>query len=137
MSSHSLTPLRIAIIGGGPGGLTLARILQNHGIRATVFEQETSTNSRFQCDSMHLHPECGFKALQVANLFDEFQKYARYEQHWHRRILDKHGVVRLDEMEHPDDEAELEEHGRPEIDGSASANCSPTESDSSFTLFQD
>jgi 2-polyprenyl-6-methoxyphenol hydroxylase-like FAD-dependent oxidoreductase len=36
------TPPRIAIVGGGPGGLTLARILQTRDIAATVFEQEHS-----------------------------------------------------------------------------------------------
>lgn len=32
--------LRIAIVGAGPGGLTLARILHRHGLAACVFERE-------------------------------------------------------------------------------------------------
>ena len=38
----------IAIIGGGSGGLTIAHILQKHGIHATVYEQEHSANAHSQ-----------------------------------------------------------------------------------------
>jgi 2-polyprenyl-6-methoxyphenol hydroxylase-like FAD-dependent oxidoreductase len=127
MSSSLPTPLRIAIIGGGPGGLTLARILQTRGVRVTVFEQETSTNSRSQGGSLDLHPESGLKALRAADLFDQFKKYARYEGQ-QMRVIDKHGVVHLDEDgpmgPPPEDEAESDEQGRPEIDRSASVNFS-------------
>ncbi|GGI45063.1 hypothetical protein GCM10008018_10220 [Paenibacillus marchantiophytorum] len=33
---------RIAIVGAGPGGLTLARILQQHGVASVVYEREQS-----------------------------------------------------------------------------------------------
>ena len=56
--------IRIAIIGGGPGGLTLARILQKHGIHATVYEQEHSANARSQGGSLDLHRESGLQALR-------------------------------------------------------------------------
>ncbi|MDE1006655.1 MAG: FAD-dependent monooxygenase, partial [Paraburkholderia fungorum] len=32
---------RIAIVGGGPAGLTLARLLHPQGIAATIFERDT------------------------------------------------------------------------------------------------
>ena len=37
---------RIAVIGGGPGGLTLALTLHRRGIPYTVYERETSADSR-------------------------------------------------------------------------------------------
>lgn len=109
--------LRIAIIGGGPGGLTLARVLQKHGVRATVFERERSANSRSQGGSLDLHGESGLKALRVAGLFGEFLKCARYEGE-QMRVIDKSGIVHLDEEGPmgPPEEAGENYQGRPEID---------------------
>jgi len=104
--------LRIAIIGAGPGGLTLARILQNHDVNVTVYEREPSATSRQQGGTLDLHGEGGLTAIRAAGLMDEFQKYARPEGE-HTRILDKDGRVWLDHdspMGRPSDE------GRPEID---------------------
>jgi 2-polyprenyl-6-methoxyphenol hydroxylase-like FAD-dependent oxidoreductase len=127
-SIHSRSqPLRIAVIGGGPGGLTLARILQKHGIQATVFERETSEGSRSQGGSLDLHSETGLEALRVAGLFDEFVKYARYEGQ-QMRVIDKSGVVHLDEggdMGHPTGEGEYDQ-GRPEIDRFVSTTFFPS-----------
>ena len=106
---------RIAIIGGGPGGLTLARILQKHGIHATVYEQEHSANARSQGGSLDLHHESGLKALREADLFNDFLKCARYESQ-HMRVLDKKGVVYLDEGEMGPLPEIGDEQSRPEID---------------------
>ncbi|GJD62033.1 FAD-dependent monooxygenase [Methylobacterium frigidaeris] len=38
-SSASAKPLRVAVIGGGIGGLTLGLALRAHGLRATIYEQ--------------------------------------------------------------------------------------------------
>ncbi len=103
MSKHT-TP-RIAIIGGGPGGLTLARILQTRGIAATVFEQEHSPEERPQGGSLDLHPKAGQYAVSLAGLTEQFRALARYEDQG-TRLLDKTGAVLFEEGE--DD--------RPEID---------------------
>ena len=66
---------RMAIIGGGPGGLTLARILQKHGIRVTIYEREPSPNARSQeGGSLDLHHDSGLQALKEADLFEDFLK---------------------------------------------------------------
>lgn len=85
---------RVAIIGGGPGGLTLARLLQMRGAHVVVYEREASPHARIQGSSLDLHPESGRKAIQVAGLEEAFWRVARPEGETHT-ILDKHGVIQL------------------------------------------
>ncbi|WP_236792425.1 NAD(P)/FAD-dependent oxidoreductase [Amycolatopsis sp. GM8] len=98
----------IAIIGGGLGGLTLARVLHVHGIEAAVFELSDSPTARAQGGLLDIHEETGQAALRAAGLYDEFRArvYAGGEA---LRILDEHGVVQLSEE---DDGT----GGRPEIE---------------------
>ncbi|RYP61655.1 hypothetical protein DL771_010050 [Monosporascus sp. 5C6A] len=79
----------IAIIGGGPSGLTLARLLECKGIEYVVYER-TEADFSHQGGSLDLHTETGQRALKEANLFDEFKKHARYVDE-RFRILDQHG----------------------------------------------
>lgn len=71
--------LRIAIIGAGPGGCMLARLLHNHDIPCTIFEGETSIDYRTQGGTLDLRKKTGLVAIREAGLWDEFQKYARYD----------------------------------------------------------
>lgn len=100
---------RIAIIGAGPGGLTLARILQQHGIKTTIYEREASPASRKQGGSLDIHSDSGQKALREAGLIEQFEALARYEGQ-DFRLLDKFGNLYMDEV------AEPNEGDRPEID---------------------
>jgi 2-polyprenyl-6-methoxyphenol hydroxylase-like FAD-dependent oxidoreductase len=69
----------IAIVGGGPGGLALARILHVHGIAATVLERDAGPSARGQGGSLDLHTESGLRALELAGLGAEFTRAARYD----------------------------------------------------------
>lgn len=70
---------RIAIIGAGPAGCILARLLLNASIPVTVFEGEKSIDFRSQGGTLDLHTQTGQRALREAGLYDEFLKYARFD----------------------------------------------------------
>jgi len=44
----ALEEKKIAIVGGGPGGLTLARLLQQCGAEIAVYERDQSRSARVQ-----------------------------------------------------------------------------------------
>jgi 2-polyprenyl-6-methoxyphenol hydroxylase-like FAD-dependent oxidoreductase len=104
--------MKIAIIGAGIGGLTLARVLSVHGIDAVVFERETSRSARAQGGMLDLHVASGQRALREAGLESGFLAIARREGQ-DLRLLDPAGTVLLQE-DTPDD-APMD---RPEVDRS-------------------
>ncbi|MGA0601304.1 FAD-dependent oxidoreductase [Caulobacter sp. KR2-114] len=73
------TSPRIAIVGGGPGGLMLARLLQVRGMGADVFERDPHASYRPQGGSLDLHADTGQRALRLAGLEDAFLAHARPE----------------------------------------------------------
>jgi 2-polyprenyl-6-methoxyphenol hydroxylase-like FAD-dependent oxidoreductase len=100
----------IAIVGGGPGGLTLARILQMNGASVKVYERDLNREVRVQGATLDLHEESGLKALEVAGLMDAFNSNYRPGAD-KLRVVDKHGNIVLDEHG-----ADGGSYNRPEID---------------------
>ena len=63
---------RIAIVGGGPGGLALARLLQQSGAQVSVYERDQGRSARVQGSALDLHENSGLAALEAAGLMDAF-----------------------------------------------------------------
>ncbi len=82
----------IAIIGGGPGGLTLARLLQQSGARVTVYERDQSRDARVQGSALDLHEDSGLAALEAAGLTEAF--WANHRPDLDRlRLTDANGKI--------------------------------------------
>ncbi|REE68061.1 FAD binding domain-containing protein [Paenibacillus taihuensis] len=102
---------KIAIIGGGPGGLTLALILQKHGLASTIYEREALDANASRGGSLDIHEDSGQWALKEAGLLEQFHALARYEGE-DFRLFDKRGTIYMDDVA----DAEVSVGGRPEID---------------------
>ena len=108
VSSTTTTAPRIAIVGAGPGGLVLARLLHVANIPFVLYEAEPSRTSREQGGSLDLHEKSGQLALHAAGLYSQWRKIARSEGEA-MRMADKHGKLFIEE-------ADDLENNRPEVD---------------------
>ncbi|MES5820770.1 NAD(P)/FAD-dependent oxidoreductase [Streptomyces sp. RG80] len=100
---------RIAVVGGGPAGLTFARVLHRHDHPVTVLERDPAPDARPLGGTLDLQEGLGQLALAKAGLLTEFQALSRPEGQA-MRILDTDGTVLRDWRPRPDDLA------NPEID---------------------
>ena len=57
-------PKQIAIVGGGPGGLVCARILQLHGIDVAVYDADLGATVRNQGGTLDMQADKGQIALR-------------------------------------------------------------------------
>jgi 2-polyprenyl-6-methoxyphenol hydroxylase-like FAD-dependent oxidoreductase len=106
---------QVAIIGGGPGGLTLARLLQLQGVKVSVYERDIDQNVRQQGSTLDLHYDTGLKALSVAGLMDEFKKKYRPGADKSIVVNNKMEII-MDEHAGKPDQDFGDEYFRPEID---------------------
>jgi 2-polyprenyl-6-methoxyphenol hydroxylase-like FAD-dependent oxidoreductase len=106
---------QVAIIGGGPGGLTLARLLQQQGVNIKVYERDKDQHVRQQGATLDLHYESGLKALRACGLMDEFKN--NYRPGAERvTITDNNAVVHYTESDNEPLHDLDSPYARPEID---------------------
>ncbi|RPD57244.1 monooxygenase FAD-binding protein, partial [Lentinus tigrinus ALCF2SS1-6] len=114
-TAMSSTP-RIAIIGGGIGGLVVLLTLLRRGIPATVYERDRDLNVRAHMGStLDLGWESGQRALRENGLEAQFKVYSRVEGE-ELRLGGKDGIPLF---RRSPEETEDEKEARPEIDRSA------------------
>src|SRR6202012_5899213 len=90
---------KIAIVGGGPGGLTLARLLEQSGAQVSVYERDQSRNARVQGSALDLHEHSGLAALEAAGLIEAFWANHRPDLN-SLRLTDANGKVLHHHLRH-------------------------------------
>jgi 2-polyprenyl-6-methoxyphenol hydroxylase-like FAD-dependent oxidoreductase len=99
----------VAIVGAGPAGLTLGRLLQMRGFNVKIFERDASPTSRPQGGSLDLRPSLGQRAINAAGLEETFKRFSRIEAK-EFKFIDSQGAVI------PGAAEETHEDAGPEID---------------------
>src|SRR5882672_6772435 len=101
---------KIAIVGAGPGGLTLARLLQCKGADVKIYERDPHEHARPKGATLDLHEESGLNALKEAGLIETFWANHRVGAD-KLRLVERNGKVIFDDHTNG-----LQEVSRPEID---------------------
>jgi 2-polyprenyl-6-methoxyphenol hydroxylase-like FAD-dependent oxidoreductase len=123
-NQKTMSKPRIAIIGAGLGGLTLARLLQHNGMQCTVFELDPDRSARSQGGMVDLHAGSGQLALREAGLFDAFTTHAVPGADA-MKLMRADGRILWDENENDNDKNAVNsgqprnDRDRPEIDRSS------------------
>lgn len=89
---------KVAIVGGGPGGLTLARLLQLKGVDVKVYERDLNKDARLVGSPLDMHEGSGMAALIKAGLLDEFKKNFRPGAD-KKIIVDEQAVIQFSDHE--------------------------------------
>src|SRR5579875_1199732 len=63
---------RVAVIGAGPVGLTMARLLQQKGVDVTVYERDKDAQTRIWGGTLDLHKESGQQVMKKAGLLETY-----------------------------------------------------------------
>ncbi|RUT71722.1 FAD-dependent monooxygenase [Flavobacterium cupreum] len=109
---------QVAIVGGGPGGLTLARLLQLQNAAVKVYERDLNKNARVQGSPLDMHEESGLAAIHKAGLFEEFKTNFMPGAD-KTLILDENATIHLSDHDTSREEDFGNAYFRPEIDRGA------------------
>jgi 2-polyprenyl-6-methoxyphenol hydroxylase-like FAD-dependent oxidoreductase len=102
---------RIAIIGGGPAGLTAGVLLHKHGVPFTIFElrQKPAIKELALTGMLDLHEESGLVAIRKCDLLDDFMSLTG-DCAPEMRISNKDGNVLFTHGSHEGDRPEISRH---------------------------
>lgn len=106
---------KIAIVGAGPGGLTLARLLQLKGVAVKLYERDLNKDARLIGSPLDMHDGSGLTALREANLLAEFKK--KYRPGADKKVIvnEQAKIYFSDHSNKPEDDFN-NKYFRPEID---------------------
>ena len=99
----------IAVVGAGPGGAAVAKLLHQRGFRVRVYEGDAAIDARPQGGSLDLRPDSGQRTIDAAGLGDAFAGLSRDDAKAFR-MVDSHG------NDMPGAGQETHENAGPEID---------------------
>lgn len=106
---------QIAIVGGGPAGLTLARLLQQEGLQVKLYERDINKDARVQGSPLDMHEGSGLAALQKAGLMEAFKK--NFSPGADRKLItDERATILFSDHETKQKENFDNPYFRPEID---------------------
>ncbi|MFZ4860990.1 FAD-dependent oxidoreductase [Sphingobacterium sp. Mn56C] len=109
---------QVAIIGAGPGGLTLARLLQIKGVNVKVYERDVNKDARVQGSPLDMHENSGWQAIRKADLVEAFTKNVRQNAD-KKIIINEKAEIIYSDHNHIMIKGSEPEVSRPEIDRGA------------------
>lgn len=109
---------QVAIIGAGPGGLTLARLLQMKGVNVKVYERDVNKDARVQGSPLDMHENSGWQAIRKADLVEAFTKNVRQNAD-KKIIINEKAEIIYSDHNHIMIKGSEPEVSRPEIDRGA------------------
>lgn len=107
--------LKIAIVGAGPAGLALARLLQINKIPCTIYDLEADRYARTQGGCLDMHEGAAQQCIRQCGLYDEFLAVARTEGEV-LKIYEPNGTLIMDEGSDLGERRPDSFKGRPEVD---------------------
>ncbi|GAB3801075.1 NAD(P)/FAD-dependent oxidoreductase [Spirosoma humi] len=103
---------KVAILGAGPVGLTLARLLQQKGVDVIVYERDKDAGTRVSGGTLDLHKGSGQDALQEAGLLERYYALAIPMG---RTVADEYGHVLFAKKPTPEDQYDAPEINRTDL----------------------
>lgn len=103
---------KIAIIGAGPVGLTMAKLLQQKGIAVTVYERDKDALTRISGGPLDLHKGSGQDAMKAAGLLERYYELALPMG---RIVADEHRNILITKKPSPEDKYDNPEINRNDL----------------------